>query len=71
MVLGSLAPPSPALGAVVGVVDSSNTGFTVFLAVLGVLAIAGFVWAITKSAIKAVVFFGAVGAAAWYFFFQQ
>ncbi len=50
---------------------STNTGFAAFLAVVGVLAVVGFVWGIVKSALKAVVFFGVVGAGAWFLFFQQ
>ncbi len=50
---------------------SSNTGFAVFLAVLGLLCVVGFVWAIAKSAFKAVLLFGVVGVAAWLLFFQQ
>lgn len=50
---------------------SANTGFTVVLAVVGLLAIAGFVWGIARSAVKAVLFFAVVGAAAWFLFFQQ
>ena len=50
---------------------SANTGFAAFLAIVGVLAVAGFVWGIAKSAIKAALFFGVVAAAAWFLFFQQ
>jgi len=50
---------------------SANTGFAAFLAVVGVLAIAGFVWGVAKSAVKAAVLSGVVAAAAWYLFFQQ
>ena len=50
---------------------TGNPGFAAFLAVVGVIAVIGFVWGIAKSAIKAVLFFGVVGAAAWFLFFQQ
>lgn len=50
---------------------STNTGFAVVLAILGVVAVLGFIWAIARSAIKAVVFFGVAAAIAWFLFFQQ
>ncbi len=56
-----------------GLVDfaSTNTGLAVVLAILGVLAVAGFVWGIAKSAFKAAAFFAVAGAVAWFLFFQQ
>ncbi len=56
-----------------GLVDfaSSNTGLAIALAVIGVIAVLGFVWGVQKAALKAVVFFGVVGAVAWFLFFQQ
>ena len=56
-----------------GLVDfaSSNTGLAIGLGVIGVLAVLGFIWGVQKAANKAVVFFGVVGAVAWFLFFQQ
>ncbi len=56
-----------------GLVDfaSTNTGFAVVLAIIGVLAVAGFVWGIAKSAFKAAIFFALAAAVAWFLFFQQ
>jgi len=56
-----------------GLVDfaSSNTGLAIALAVIGVVAVLGFIWGVQKAALKAVVFFGVVGAVTWFLFFQQ
>ena len=37
-------------------------------AVIGVLAVLGFIYGVVKSAFKAIVFFGALAAIAWFFF---
>jgi CHASE2 domain-containing sensor protein len=50
---------------------SSNPKFAAVLAVIGVLAVVGFVFSIFKSAIKMAIFWGLVAAGAWFFFFQQ
>lgn len=48
-----------------------NPGLTTTLGVIGALAVAGFVWGVTKAAFKAALFFAVVGAAAWLWFAQQ
>jgi len=50
---------------------ASNPGLAVVLAIIGVLAVAGFVWGITKAAMKAVVFFALAAVVAWFLFAQQ
>lgn len=45
---------------------SSNPLF----AVLGVLALGGFIYGVVKSAMKAAIFFGVIAALAWFFFFK-
>lgn len=50
---------------------SSNPTLAVILAIIGVLAVIGFVYGVMKSAMKVVVFSGVAAALAWYFFFQQ
>lgn len=39
-------------------------------AVIGVLALAGFVYGVVKSAVKAAAFFGILAALAWFLFFR-
>ena len=55
-----------------GLIDfaSENPAAAIVFAVIGVLAVVIFFWGIFKSAFKAALFAGIVGAAAWYFFFQ-
>lgn len=55
-----------------GLVDfaSDNPTLAIILAIVGVLAVAGFVWGVARSAFKAAVFFGVVAAGAWYWFFN-
>ncbi len=50
---------------------ASNPGLAAALAIIGVLAVAGFVWGITKAAMKAVVFCAIAAAVAWFLFAQQ
>lgn len=50
---------------------SNNPLLAVALALIGVVAVVGFFWGVTKSAFKAMLFFGVAGAAAWYFFAQS
>ena len=50
---------------------SSNPGMAVVLAIIGVVAIIGFIYGVMKSAVKVMVFSAVAGGAAWYFFFQQ
>ncbi|MDJ0960355.1 MAG: hypothetical protein QNJ88_06835 [Acidimicrobiia bacterium] len=50
---------------------ASNPTLAVVLAIIGVLAVAGFVWGITKAAMKAVVFFALAAVVAWFLFAQQ
>jgi len=50
---------------------AANPLLAVILAIAGVAAVAGFFWAITKAAMKAVVFFGVVAVVAWFLFAQQ
>jgi hypothetical protein len=50
---------------------SSNPAFTKVLLAIAVLAVAGFVFGVVKSAVKWMLYSAILGAAAWYFFFQQ
>ncbi len=49
---------------------AANPGLLAVLVIVGLLAAAGFVYGIVKSAIKAALFFGVVAAAAWFWFFN-
>lgn len=55
-----------------GLVDftSGNPTLAIILAIVGVLAVAGFAWGVAKSAFKAAMFFGVVAAGAWFWFFN-
>jgi hypothetical protein len=55
-----------------GLIDfaSSNPTMAVILAVIGVLAILGFIYGVMKSAVKVMLFSIVAGVAAWWFFFQ-
>jgi hypothetical protein len=48
-----------------------NLLLAVVLALAGLIAIGGFLWGVSKSAIKAAVFFGLVAAVAWFLFIQN
>ena len=50
---------------------ASNPGLAVVLAIIGVLAVAGFAWGITKAATKAMIFFAIAAVVAWFLFSQQ
>lgn len=50
---------------------SSSSTLTKVLLVVGVLALAGFVFGIVKSAVKWMLYSAIIGVAAWFFFFQQ
>lgn len=49
---------------------SGNPALTAVLAVVGVIAVLGFFWGVTKSAFKAAFFFAVVAAGAWFWFFS-
>jgi len=67
------------LTSLLGMVDSemvlatgsSNRALAAILAVVGVLALIGFLFAIFRSALKLALFWGAVAVVAWLFFFRQ
>lgn len=48
---------------------SRNLPFTLTLIAIGLVALAGFVWGVSKSAFKAAAFFGLVAAGAWFYYF--
>ncbi|MCB0993991.1 MAG: hypothetical protein KDB21_02790 [Acidimicrobiales bacterium] len=48
-----------------------DPALAVILAVVGALAVLGFLWGVFKSAFKAALFFAVVGAGAWIWFAQQ
>ena len=48
-----------------------NPLLAIVLAIAGVIAVGGFLWGVSKSAIKAVLFFGVIAAIAWFLFAQQ
>ncbi len=48
---------------------SSNPLLTTILAIVGVVAVMGFFWGVSKSAFKAAFFFGVVAAGAWFLLF--
>lgn len=50
---------------------SNNPGLAAVLAIVGVIAVIGFMYGVAKSAFKAIVFFGVLAALAWYFFAQN
>lgn len=50
---------------------SSSSTLTKVLLVVGVLALAGFIFGIVKSAVKWMFLSAIIGVAAWFFFFQQ
>lgn len=50
---------------------SSSSTLTKVLLVVGVLALAGFIFGIVKSAVKWMFISAIIGVAAWFFFFQQ
>ncbi|MBT8215959.1 MAG: hypothetical protein HKN74_11935 [Acidimicrobiia bacterium] len=49
---------------------SANPALVAILVVVGLIAVAGFVYGIAKSAFKAAFFFGVVAAGAWYWYFN-
>ena len=51
-------------------VAGSNPALTAVLVIVGILAIAGFMYGVAKSAFKAALFFGIVAAGAWFWFFN-
>ncbi|NNC76227.1 MAG: hypothetical protein HKN93_12050 [Acidimicrobiia bacterium] len=50
---------------------TDNPTLAAIFAVIGVLAILGFIWGVVKSAVKVAVFFGILAAIAWFLFAQQ
>lgn len=50
---------------------SNNPGLAAVLAIVGVLAVIGFMYGVAKSAFKAIVFFGVLAAVAWFLFAQN
>lgn len=50
---------------------SSSSTLTKVLLVVGVLALAGFIFGVVKSAVKWMFISAIIGVAAWFFFFQQ
>jgi len=51
-------------------VASSNPVFTAVLVIVGIVAVAGFMFGVAKSAFKAALFFGVVAAGAWFWVFN-
>ncbi len=51
-------------------VASSNSALAAILVIVGILAIAGFLYGVAKSAFKAALFFGIIAAGAWFWFFN-
>ena len=51
--------------------DSTNPTYTKVLLVIGLLAVAGFVFGVIKSAVKWMIYSAILGVVAWYFFFQM
>lgn len=50
---------------------SSNPTMTMVLLGIGVIAVAGFVFGVVKSAVKWMIYSAILGVGAWYLFFQQ
>lgn len=50
---------------------SSSSTLTKVLLVIGVIAVAAFVFGVIKSAVKWMIYSAIIGVGAWYFFFQQ
>jgi hypothetical protein len=50
---------------------SNNPGLAAVLAIVGVLAVIGFMYGVAKSAFKAIVFFGVLAAVSWFLFAQN
>lgn len=50
---------------------TDNPTLAAIFAIIGVLAIIGFIWGVVKSALKVAIFWGAVAALAWFLFAQQ
>jgi hypothetical protein len=50
---------------------TNNPGLAAVLAIVGVVAVIGFMYGVAKSAFKAIVFFGVLAALSWYFFAQN
>lgn len=48
---------------------SRNLFFTLLLVMVGLVAVAGFLWGVSKSAFKAAVFFAVVAAGSWFYLF--
>lgn len=49
---------------------TTNPVFTALLVIVGILAVVGFFYGVTKSAFKAAMFFGLVAAGAWFLIFN-
>lgn len=52
-------------------VAGSNPVFTAVLVIVGIVAVAGFLYGVAKSAFKASLFFGLIAAGAWYWVFNS